>query len=472
MLDDVHILLIEDGLVDAAVFRAHVAKIPGWRVTHVSRLEEAEELVEEVGAHQFHLVAVDLGLPDAVELEAIEFALRTFPHAPCVAVTARDPGEIETKAIQTGAMDVLEKGKFNERGTQRSLTHALQIFRYTERMRRSEANFRSLLRSSPGALFVVQHGKIVFTNDAGSVWEAALTDEDAKFAIQISPGESLRTDVSRGPDGVATVALTCARVNWEHQPADVVHLVEIAPEMQAPEADAPIVDDPAKRRAVQAIHDIRARVMLIEDLVGQLPEDAEIQAELAEHMRIVAGTVSDVLTHARPSTEAACFDLGVVAESTCQNLHRLISPTASLRTEFESATEIVANRTTIERAITNLITNAVDAMRDHPRDQHELLIRVKHTGHWVELVVADTGPGIPPAQCATLFTKPQTTKPDGHGFGLQQVKGAVDDLEGEVEVGPERAGRRPVHPPIPRPLRSGIQPQRARRRRRPPPWDA
>ncbi|MEC9083369.1 MAG: HAMP domain-containing sensor histidine kinase, partial [Pseudomonadota bacterium] len=52
---------------------------------------------------------------------------------------------------------------------------------------------------------------------------------------------------------------------------------------------------------------------------------------------------------------------------------------------------------------------------------------------WVELQVADNGPGIPEALQRRLFEPVNSTKGDGHsGLGLSIVKQLIDDMEGII----------------------------------------
>jgi signal transduction histidine kinase len=55
-------------------------------------------------------------------------------------------------------------------------------------------------------------------------------------------------------------------------------------------------------------------------------------------------------------------------------------------------------------------------------------------GQWVELLVADTGTGIPPADLERIFTPFYTTKDTGTGLGLAQVQKTAVAHGGRVEV--------------------------------------
>jgi signal transduction histidine kinase len=53
---------------------------------------------------------------------------------------------------------------------------------------------------------------------------------------------------------------------------------------------------------------------------------------------------------------------------------------------------------------------------------------------WLRLVVADTGPGIAPADLPHVFEPFYTTKPSGTGLGLAVSYGIVQDHRGTIDV--------------------------------------
>jgi PAS domain S-box-containing protein len=82
-----------------------------------------------------------------------------------------------------------------------------------------------------------------------------------------------------------------------------------------------------------------------------------------------------------------------------------------------------------KRILTNLISNAVQAMPDGGK----LSIKVNREDGKVIVSVKDTGQGIPHEVRERIFTPLVTTKPRGQGFGLAVIKKLTEALNGSVK---------------------------------------
>ena len=72
----------------------------------------------------------------------------------------------------------------------------------------------------------------------------------------------------------------------------------------------------------------------------------------------------------------------------------------------------------VKQVVLNLVANALDAVEAEGASAREVDVRVEDSGsHW-RLIVADRGPGVPPAKSAEVFKLFVSTKPAGTGLGL------------------------------------------------------
>jgi signal transduction histidine kinase len=88
------------------------------------------------------------------------------------------------------------------------------------------------------------------------------------------------------------------------------------------------------------------------------------------------------------------------------------------------------------QVVLNLVVNALDAVRDEPRERRRVRVGASPSGHGVEIQVADTGPGIPPAQAQRVFEPFFTTKKVGLGLGLAITRSIVEAHGGTITASP------------------------------------
>ncbi len=97
---------------------------------------------------------------------------------------------------------------------------------------------------------------------------------------------------------------------------------------------------------------------------------------------------------------------------------------------------VCGNRAALKGALSNLVSNAVDACGSAGRIELSALI----VDDRVCLTVTDDGPGIAQDVRARLFEPFFTTRPQGTGLGLAVVRSVAEAHEGEVHVHSSEAG--------------------------------
>jgi len=87
----------------------------------------------------------------------------------------------------------------------------------------------------------------------------------------------------------------------------------------------------------------------------------------------------------------------------------------------------------LKQAILNLITNALEAMKNEGKSGGVLRVKVERAGDTVAVEIADNGPGIPPEVRDKVFQLYFTTKERGSGIGLAMTYRAVQLHNGTVD---------------------------------------
>jgi two-component system, NtrC family, nitrogen regulation sensor histidine kinase NtrY len=98
--------------------------------------------------------------------------------------------------------------------------------------------------------------------------------------------------------------------------------------------------------------------------------------------------------------------------------------------EFSASQPVAADPDLLHRAVSNLISNAIEAMPHGGT----LTLRTSEAGTSARIEVADTGPGLAAEDSARLFTPYYTSKPHGTGLGLAIVQSIVSDHSGRISV--------------------------------------
>jgi len=94
---------------------------------------------------------------------------------------------------------------------------------------------------------------------------------------------------------------------------------------------------------------------------------------------------------------------------------------------------VYADKIMIEQVVLNLVKNGIEAMQGTPRSERTLAIGARVNGQdFVEVNVADRGPGVAAGQSERLFTPFYTTKPEGMGMGLNICRSIIEFHQGRL----------------------------------------
>lgn len=184
---------------------------------------------------------------------------------------------------------------------------------------------------------------------------------------------------------------------------------------------------------------IRASVQLLEDAKGdpiRIHEAAEVIKQEIDRLDRV---IKALLDFGRPSKPTLVqTDLNEVLQDVVLFTKRFAkqSSVSIVETLDPELPTVHGDPDQLKQVFLNLVTNAVQAM---DTAGGTITIETRGTGEYVEVSVADTGPGINPADLPKVFDPFFTKRAEGTGLGLTIVHRIIDEHEGHIEVesGPE-----------------------------------
>ncbi|MEI6418099.1 MAG: ATP-binding protein, partial [Sphingomonadales bacterium] len=105
---------------------------------------------------------------------------------------------------------------------------------------------------------------------------------------------------------------------------------------------------------------------------------------------------------------------------------------------------VLVDRIQVQQVLLNLIRNAVEAMARSPRKRLDIRSHPA-PGGMVEVVVADSGPGIAADMAATLFQPFHSNKAQGMGLGLSICRTIIEAQGGRIWAEPSDMGGAAFH---------------------------
>jgi nitrogen fixation/metabolism regulation signal transduction histidine kinase len=152
---------------------------------------------------------------------------------------------------------------------------------------------------------------------------------------------------------------------------------------------------------------------------------------ILKQVRILRGIVTEFSAFARPPAPILePQDLQTLLPEVLRPYQAALPPGVELSLRVEEAPPVLADRRLLERAVVNLLENALQAVGEQGR----IRVAVLAADGGVEVQVEDSGPGIEPELRERLFDPFFSTKTGGSGLGLALVKRIAEDHGGRVAL--------------------------------------
>ncbi len=178
-------------------------------------------------------------------------------------------------------------------------------------------------------------------------------------------------------------------------------------------------------------------LIYIAKLTDNMPTDALNLLGMAEgHLARVSHISREFLGYYRQSTPPEPIDLATLVDSVLEGFSNICrSKNITVMREFRQCPPVIGLSAELTQAVTNLVSNAVDAAPFGGTIRAQLSCPAQANSKALLLRIHDNGPGIEPADRVHLFEPFFTTKQGGgYGLGLWTSKGIVERHGGSIQI--------------------------------------
>jgi len=469
------ILFVDDESWIRDIFCQHLT---GSRY-EVITAESAQEALDILSKCLVDMIFLDLSMPVMGGQEALEIAKKKFPDIPVIVTTKHGDLKTAVECMRKGACDFLAKPfqvdqllltikRTAEKIEieKRAKVFEQELIRVLFDLNTEKKRLKTIINSVANGIMVTGRNlEVMLHNPAllnmlGVKEEpknpfpvTQIVDNDALNATlrkilggELSEGESISQEIlvgenilkataapALGPDrklfwsvvGTVTVFENITPLKrLAEMESDFVNMV--AHELRSPLTLMKVTNNylldgragPLKEKQQELVSKGIRRIDALLELIDELLDLAKIKEgkivqrrEPTDIGQIVEEMVGLMALRAK--------EQGIVLSHVCENLK-----------------PIVADPKNMEEILSNLITNAINYSPDGGR----INVTGRGTGDHVEIIVQDTGVGIPPEELPKIFDKfyrvkhPKTREVRGSGLGLSIVKGIVEAHKGSIEV--------------------------------------
>jgi PAS domain S-box-containing protein len=475
------VLLVEDNRGDARLLREMLNEqgAHSTELTHVECMNEAETHLAQ-GA--FDIILLDLGLPDAQGLEAVRRAHAAAPRIPLVVLTGLDDESLGAQALQEGAQDYLVKGQITTRGLVRTLRYSIERKILEEARSQSEEQLKRAQRNAHmGTDFRdLRTGEREWSDETYRIFGVNRETFDATyenvFAL-IHPDDRdlvlaarARTAASVCPDPLEYRII---------RPDGSIRHVYREWELIRDDAGKPLqllgtIHDITERRRteeqlrqaqkMEAIGNLTGGMAhdfnnLLGIIIGNLdllrdrqhgdPDADELSREALDAALRGADLTQRLLAFARRQPlKPARTDVNELIVRIVKLLERTLGEEVQITLDLNPQTwPVVVDPAQLESSLTNLATNARDAMlgggrlkigtRNRSLDADYAAQHAEvQPGDYAMIEVSDSGTGMPREVATHVFEPFYTTKEQGKGtgLGLSMVFGFIKQSGGHISV--------------------------------------
>lgn len=377
------ILLADDNEPDRVLYRRFLGRQMGFQRLEFHEATSGQQAVEQFARLRPDCVLLDYHLQDMTGLEVLEQFRQLVPtdNLCVVMITGSGNEKLAVRALQSGALDYLMKGQFDQELLTKTVTYAIE----KNEWRQYQARY---------------HAEVQSVNQALRTSLAELTE--TRQQLQARNQQLARTN------------------------ADLDNFVYAAShDLRQPVHNLAGLFEELRRSATFAD-----------------PDEAQLLALIDSSLQALTTTIDDlaiVVQEQRRAEPAAAEQVlfQEIVDDVCQALRpQILESRAHISTEFGALRTLCYSRVNLRTVLLNLVSNALKYR--HPGRAPHIIIRTSQPQGQALLQVQDNGRGFDLArhgpELFQLFRRFHPDVQNGTGVGLFLVNRLVQTAGGHIEV--------------------------------------
>lgn len=466
--ETLRVLVLEDSALDSELVHEHL-RIAGynfeaWTATNRKDFEEY------FAQREYDLILADYSLPDFDGLTALKMVRQQDKFLPFIFVSGALGEHVAVETLHQGATDYVLKQRMERLIP--AVSRALK--EYAERLSRLEAEallrhseqlFQQVTNALPAMVWTTDHtGTLTYRNDA---WNEFVGDNDATSwcHTDFMHVDDLSHTSREWQDALGSGAPLELECRFRRAADETYrwHLVRVTPIKPGDPQSAWVgtcTDLHAQRQREEALRTSEKLVVVgrmagaiaheinnpLESLVNLLyllrdsntseEPGKSLLEEADQQLFRVSSITRQTLTFYRDKAALGDIDCRALLEDTVALFRaKLREKQINVAIHVEGSVRLQALAGEVRQILTNLVSNAIDAMKQRGTLSLRAEPVTENEGDWVLIRVEDTGHGISEEIRKQLFQPFFSTKGTlGTGLGLWVTRNIVERHRGKIDI--------------------------------------